>query len=455
MMVRDRQFYRTIFKIALPSALQSLISFLVVVVDDMMVASMSNGVAAQAAVSQINSITAFYTATILGFVSGSSVLISQYWGKRDMARIRKVFSVVTFISMGIAILFAALALIVPERLVALVVNRAETEVTRLAMEYLAIVCISYIPYALCYALVGMLKAVEVVRMTLYISMASLFVNIGLNYVLIFGKLGMPAMGVRGAALATVIARFVELAIVWWYAFKRQKTIEIKPTDLLKPDRDMARDYLKYGAPVGFTDAQWALVGMIKAAIIGRLSREFMAANSITASMMNLGTMFTFALAGGACVVVGKAVGAGDFKKARQYSNTIQIMFAFIGVLMALAVFLLAKPFVSLYGSASDPEVKSLAVTMIYIGAVTIIGTSYHASCFVGINRGAGDSRFVAMVDFICGWLVVLPATFLAAVVFKAPLPIVFLMTRIDQCFKWIIALIRLRGDKWIKNVTRE
>lgn len=454
-MVRDKQFYKTIFKIALPSALQSLISFLVVVVDDMMVASMADGVSAQAAVSQINSITAFYTAAILGFVSGSSVLIAQYWGKRDMVRIKKVFSVVTIISMAICALFVGAAVIAPRWMTALVVNQGEVEVTRLAMDYLKIVCISYIPYALCYSLVGMLKAVEVVRMTLYISIASLFVNISLNYVFIFGKLGMPAMGVRGAALATVITRVVELAIVWWYAFGKQKTIDLRPSDLLRPDREMARDYMKFGAPVGLGDTQWALVGMVKAAIIGQLSREFMAANSITTSMMNLGTMFTFALAGGACVVVGKAVGAGDYKRARQYSNTIQIMFACIGVFMAAVVLCLARPFTGLYGSASDPEVHSLAITMITIGAVTLIGTSYHASCFVGINRGAGDSRFVAIVDLICGWLVVIPATFLAAVVFKAPLPIVFLMTRIDQCFKWLIAFIRLRGDKWIKNVTRD
>ena len=454
-MVRDKQFYKTIFKIALPSALQSLISFLVVVVDDMMVASMPDGVSAQAAVSQINSITAFYTAAILGFVSGSSVLIAQYWGKRDMERIKKVFSVVTIISMSICAVFVLAALIFPEKMTSLVVNKGEIEVTRLAMEYLAIVCFSYIPYALCYSLVGMLRAVEVVRMTLYISAASLFVNIGLNYVFIFGKLGMPAMGVRGAALATVITRVVELAIVWWYAFHRQKTIDIRPRDLMKPDRTMAKDYLKYGAPVGLGDTQWALVGMVKAAIIGQLSREFMAANSITTSMMNLGTMFTFALAGGACVVVGKAVGKGDYKQAREYSNTIQIMFACIGIFMAAIVFFLAKPFTGLYGSAADPEVYSLTVKMITIGAITLIGTSYHASCFVGINRGAGDSRFVAIVDLICGWCVVIPATFLAAIVFKAPLPVVFLMTRIDQCYKWLIAFIRLRGNKWIKNVTRE
>ena len=172
------------------------------------------------------------------------------------------------------------------------------------------------------------------------------------------------------------------------------------------------------------------------------------------SLAFLGTMFTFALAGGACVMVGKAVGRGDYDTAREYSRTIQVMFALIGVCMAAVVYLLRAPFTRLYGSAQDAQVFSLATQMIAIGAVTLIGTSYHASCFVGINRGAGDSRFVMTVDMICGWLVVLPLTYLAAFVWKLPLPLVFLCTRIDQCFKWIIAMVRLRGNRWIKNVTR-
>ena len=134
------------------------------------------------------------------------------------------------------------------------------------------------------------------------------------------------------------------------------------------------------------------------------------------------------------------------------SKTIQVLFACVGVVMATVVFLLRRPFVSLYGQ--QESVVALATKLIAIGAVTLLGTTYHASCFVGINRGAGDSRFVMTVDLICGWLVVLPLTFLAAFVFKLPLPLVYLCTRIDQCFKWIIAFFRLRGNKWMKNVTR-
>ena len=188
------------------------------------------------------------------------------------------------------------------------------------------------------------------------------------------------------------------------------------------------------------------------AIIGYLGKTMMSAMNITDTMINLGTMFTFALAGGACVLVGKAVGAGDYARARQYSQTIQVLFACVGVCMCTIVFCLRNPFISLYGQEED--VVTLAAQMIAIGAVTLLGTTYHASCFVGINRGAGDSRFVMTVDMICGWLVVLPLTWLAAFVWKLPLPLVFLCTRIDQCFKWIIAMVRLRGNRWIKNVTR-
>ena len=454
-MIRDREFYKTILRISLPAAFQSLVSFLVVVADDVMVSKLPNAVAAQAAVSQVNSITAFYTATLTGLVSGSSVLISQYWGKKDMARIRRIFSVVLWFCALVSLIFVALARLIPEPIIHLVIGAGEADVVALALEYFSIACWTYIPFAITTSLIGMLRSIEVVRITLVTTVMTLFINVGLNYVLIFGHLGFPALGVRGAAIATLVARIAEVYVVWLYTFRIQKKLEIRPRDLLCIDRTLGRDYARYGLPVGLTDMQWSLIGMLKAAIIGQMGASFMAANSIANNMATLGTLFTSALAGGACVVVGKAVGRGDYDTAREYSKTIQLLFFLIGLVMAALVFLLRVPFTRLYGSSADPEVFSLATTMIAILAVTLIGTCYHASCFVGINRGAGDSRFVAMVDMICGWLVVLPATLLAAFVFHWPLPVVFLCTRIDQCFKWIIAFIRLRGDKWIRNVTRE
>ena len=453
--IRDREFYKTIFRISLPAAFQALVSFLVVVADDIMVSKLSGGASAQAAVTQVNSLTAFYTATLTGLVSGSSVLIAQYWGKRDMMRIRKVFSIVFWICIMTALVFTFFARLFPGAVTGLVISAKEAKVSGLAREYLRIACLTFLPYAVTTALIGMLRSIEVVKITLVTTVVALALNISLNALLIFGLCGFPALGVSGAAIATLITRIVEMAMVVAYTFCIQKQLAIKPKNLLEIDRTLARDYARYGLPVGLTDMQWSLIGILKSAIIGQMGVAFMAANSIASSMANLGTMFTFALAGGACVVVGKAVGKGDYDAAREYSKTIQLMFLMIGIAMAALVFALRVPFTRLYGSAKDPEVYSLATTMIAILAVTLIGTSYHASCFIGINRGAGDSRFVAMVDSICGWLIVIPATALCAFVFKAPLPVVFLATRVDQCFKWVIAMLRLRGDKWIRNVTRE
>jgi len=451
--IKDKNFYKTIFTIALPSAFQALISFLVVIADNVMTSYIGDGVSAQAAVSQVNSITAFYTASMLGLVSGSSVLIAQYWGKHDTLRIKKIFAFMMALCFGVSCLFLAAARIFGDGIIGLVITSGDAATLEYASVYFGIVCFSYIPYALSYSFVGMLRAVEIVRVTLYITLAALVTNIGLNYVLIFGKLGFPQMGVAGAAVATLVSRIVEMIIVWTYTFAIQKKFPLKLREMFTTERALIKDYFKFGFPVALGDTQWALIGMLKAAIIGGMGTVFMAANSIASSMAQLGTMFTFALAGGACVVVGKAVGAGKYDTVRQYSKTIQIMFALIGVVMALIVFFIRKPFISLYGSSSDADVFSLASTMIIILAATVPLTSYHASCFVGINRGAGDSRFVMKVDLICGWLIVLPTTYLAAFVFNAPLPVVFLCTRIDQCFKWIIAFIRLRGNKWIKNVT--
>ena len=453
--IRDREFYKTIFRISLPAAFQALVSFLVVVADDIMVSKLSGGASAQAAVTQVNSLTAFYTATLTGLVSGSSVLIAQYWGKRDMMRIRKVFSIVFWICIMTAAVFTFVARLFPGAVTGLVISAKETQVSELAREYLRIACLTFLPYAVTTSLIGMLRSIEVVKITLVTTVVALALNISLNALLIFGLCGFPALGVSGAAIATLITRIVEMAMVVAYTFCIQKQLAIKPKNLLEIDRTLARDYARYGLPVGLTDMQWSLIGILKSAIIGQMGVAFMAANSIASSMANLGTMFTFALAGGACVVVGKAVGKGDYDAAREYAKTIQLMFLMIGIAMAALVFALRVPFTRLYGSAKDPEVYSLATTMIAILAVTLIGTSYHASCFIGINRGAGDSRFVAMVDSICGWLIVIPATALCAFVFKAPLPVVFLATRVDQCFKWVIAMLRLRGDKWIRNVTRE
>lgn len=450
-MIRDKQFYKTIFRLSLPAAFQSALSLLVTMADNVMVTR--TGENALSAVSQSNAVTTFVSAALTGLATGAVVLISQYWGKKDVKRIKTVCAVAFMVAVTAALLAIAAVELFPRQILKIVINGSEGAVIDLAMRYLPVVALSYLPLAVTAAMVAMLKGVEVVRVTLYAAAISLVTNITLNYALIFGHFGLPALGVTGAALATVSARVVEMIVVCVYLFKKQRAIDLKPRDLFRPAAWAWRDYAKFGLPVGLTDAQWALVCLLKAVILGQLGKQMIDAASVTDMMMNLGTMFTFALAGGACVVVGKAVGARDYQRVREYASTIQVMFLLIGVGMSALVFLLRRPFAALY--SLNAAAYALAVKMIGICSVTLLGTTYHASCFVGINRGAGDNRFVMLVDTVCGWLVVLPLSALAAFVLKLPLAWVYFFTRIDQCYKWLIAFLRLRGDKWIKNVTRD
>lgn len=449
-MVRDKGFYKTLARIAAPAAFQGFISLLVVQVDNMMVATL--GDAALNGVAMSNAATAFFTAIIAGMTSGSSVLISQYWGKKDLTRIRSVYAIVAQIVFTLALVAVAVIITIPSGIVGVFTNAASA--IDVGATYIRLVCLSYIPFALSTAIIGMLRGVEVVGITMYTTIAALIINISLNYALIFGRFGFPALGVTGAAIATIISRIVELAIVWWYLFHKQKNLPIKPKHLLRGERLLWIDYLKYGLPVGLTDMQWAFVGLFKTAIIGRLGMTMITANTIATGLMELGRVFSSSLTVGACVMIGMTVGQKDYKKTRKYSNTIQILFVCVGLCIAASVFFFRAPYASLYKAVS-PEARELSLTFMWIGALTLIGTTYHASCFVGINRGAGDTKFVMMVDTICGWVVVLPTSYIAAFVVKAPLPVVFLCLYIDQCFKWIVAFIRLRGDKWIRNVTRD
>lgn len=469
-MVRDKKFYTTILKIALPSAFQSLISLAVTYLDDLMVSWIDKpallGLPADAAVSdlgnlaltgvgQTNALTNFFTAMVLGLTSGAGVLIAQYWGKKDIRRIKEIFPLTTLCTLLVSLVFVLLSQLCPRPLLQVVLSKSASsgEAFGVAMHYFRIVAFSYIPYALAYSMIGMLRAIEVVKVTLYVTIGALFVNLFFNYALIFGHFGFPALGVQGAAVATILARIAELAIVWLYTFKVQKAIQLHPRDLCRSPFSLWRDYRKFGLPVALGDSQWSLVGLFKSAIIGHLAVDVVAAFRAAEMLMSMGMIFTSALAAGACVVIGKTVGERDYERTRQYSNTIQILFACIGVVMATIVFLVRGVFIDAYGLSGNAPL--FAKQMIALGAITLLGTTYHASCFVGINRGAGDGRFVMIVDLICGWLVVLPISYLAAYVWTVPAAFVFLFLRIDQCFKWLIAFLRLRGNKWIQNVTRD
>lgn len=448
-MVKDKAFYKTLFLVALPAAFQSLISLGVNMLDNIMVGTL--GDVTLASVSLANQATALLGFIINGLAGGSAVLVSQYWGKKDLVHIRQTFGVILRFAFCVIMTVSALMFIFPQG--AMRIFTTDQAMIEEGAKYVRIVCLSYIFYGLANSIITMLRWIEVIKVGMLISSISFFTNLTFNYVLIFGKLGLPAMGIKGAALATVLARIVEFGIAAYYLFVKEKVLRMRIKDVFIRNKEMFRDFVKHSLPIVLGDLQWGIVGTVKVMMIGRLGVTMTSANAIADVVLSLAMIFTNGLAQGAMVVIGKTVGAKEYDKTRQYSNTIQIMFAIMGVCAGLLVIAIS-PFPPMLYNVSA-ETKALATTMLVIGGFTHMGTCYHASCFVGINRGSGDGRFVAKVDIICGWLVVLPLTFLAGFVFKLPLAWVYFFTRVDQSFKWIIAFLRLRGNKWIRNVTRD
>lgn len=450
-MVRDKQFYRSLFLIAVPVAFQSLLSVSVNLLDNLMVSSLSD--TALSSVAMANQITVFLSFFMRGVGGASVLMISQYWGKRDMVSIRKLYAVVLRFSFLLVAAVSLLLALFPRRVMSVFVTTPELIST--SASYLRIICVSYVFGVMSDAVASMLRAVESVRITLYLTVVSLISNLVFNYLLIFGKFGFPCLGVKGAAIATVIARITEFAFASVYLFAVDKKVRFRLRNLFGRTDGFFRDFVKFGLPAIIGDLQWGLVGTVKAIPVGRLGEVMISANSITETVMSMFFAFTTGMAGAACVVIGKSIGEGDYGKTKEYSKTIQILFALIGVVLASVMFFTRRIPVSFFSDISE-EAREYAVKFMAVGAVSVAGSAYHVSCFTGINRGAGDTKFVFKVDMICGWLVVVPLTFLAGLKFSLPFTAVYFCTRADQFFKWIIALVRLNSsDRWIKNVTRQ
>ena len=308
-MVKDKQFYRSLFIVALPAAFQGLISMGVNMLDNLMVGAL--GDVTLASVSLANQATTLFTFLVNGIGGGAAVLISQYWGKKDYDRIRRIFGVILRFAAIVSFIVCGLVFFFPRQTMRIFTN--DLGMIAEGAKYVRIVCLSYPLFAMANTMVVMLRWMEIVRIGLLISSISLVCNFCFNYLLIFGHLGFPALGAEGAAIATVIARLFELCIAAYYLFFREQRVRFRLRNFLTWDREMTGDFFRHSLPIIAGDSQWGLVGAAKAMLIGRLGVSMVSANSIADIFLSLARIFTDGLANGACVVIGKSVGEKDYR----------------------------------------------------------------------------------------------------------------------------------------------
>lgn len=445
---KDRSFYRSLVTLAVPISLQNLVTFAVSFADNVMIGSLGDDAISGVYIGgQLQSVLQMFVGGIEGAIL---ILAAQYWGKKDTQSIRKVVSIGIKFALAVGLLSSLVAVLFPQWVIRAFTT--EPGVIQEGAAYVQIVGFTYLFFSVSQVMIAAMRSVETARIGLYISCMALVINVCLNYVFIFGHFGFPAMGVRGAALATLVSRILEMCVGVGYVLFVDKKLRFGLKDLLHTDRQLLRDFIRYGLPVIGGQVVWAINSLANTKILGYYSAGVIAAASITGMLHNLVYVWMNGMSSAVGIITGKTVGAGQYEKMKEYSKTVQMIFLFVGLISGAAVFLAREGFISLYNAS--PEAQAYSRQFINVISVTIIGTCYQAACLFGLVKSGGDISFVFKNDTIFVFLVVIPSSLLAMWL-GAPPWVVFACLKCDQILKCFVAIVKINRYNWMKNLTRD
>ncbi len=455
---KDKSFYRDFFSVWSVLVLYNVITLGVNLLDNVMVSAYSE--AAMAGVSAVNQVQFLFQQLMLGAGDAVVVLGSQYWGQKRTEPIKRFFVGALLLGAGLGLLFFTISAITPSGVVSLFTD--DPAIHAAGVEYLKVMKYSFLVFAMTNLLLAVLRSVETVRIGFWVSVSTLLVNGGLNYLLIEGRLGFPRMGVTGAAIATLAARIMELVIVLFYLLCLDKKLTWRLRDLFRMDKLLVKDYLKLVRPFLVTSLLFGGAVMLQTVILGHLEEtgaggSTIAANSIASTLYQMLKVAIVGASSAAAVLIGKAIGSGRMDVIKSYAKTLQLMFVGIGACTSTLLFLLRVPIVNLYAAISpdiSPETCRMALDFILVLCVTGFGTAYQMPVATGIIRGGGDAKFVMVNDLISIWGIVIPVSLLAAFVFEFPPVVVIACLNADQVFKCGAACIKVNRYKWMKKLTR-
>ncbi len=449
--IRDRKFYSLFFTMTATIALQSAIVFSVNLSDAIMLSRYSES--ALSGVALVNQIQFLLQMLVFGAAEGALIFSARSWGERQIEPIRKVTSIALKFAVVLALLLGGALFLFPEAMLGTLASDPEAVAEGAA--YARVIAASYPVFAISQILIIMLRSVETVRISFYLSIVTFAVNVSLNYLLIFGKFGCPELGARGAAAATLCARLIEFGLIAAYLRWIDRKVEFRLRDVRrKIDRGMLRDYVRVGTPVFLSGGIWGVAMAIQTGILGRLGGSAIAANSVATTVFQIVTVFVFAGASAAAVMTGKMIGEGNLDRIRPATRSFQALFAGIGLASGAALFLLKDPLILCFSELS-PESARLALEFMTVLAVTTVGTAYQMPALVGIVRAGGETDFVLKNDLVFMWLLVLPSAMLAAFVLHLSPTLVFICLKSDQILKCAVAAVKLNRYTWIKKISRD
>ena len=449
-MIREKAFYRAFLALTLSLALQNLLTFGVNLMDTVMLGRYSQE--AMSGVSLCNQIQFLLQMLAVGAGEGAVVLGSQYWGKNNLEPIPHIIGVALRFGVVLSAALFAAVLLIPKTLLGLLSN--DGGVIAQGAAYFQIICFSYVIFTVTSILVSSLRSIGVVKIGYVISFSTLCINVTLNYLLIYGNCGCPELGVRGAAVATLVSRCAELLIVAYYLKFREKKLNLTPRKLALIDTSYLRDYNRVSAPVLVNQALWGVAQMVQTGVLGHLGGDVTAANAIAVQVYQVLSVVAYGAASASGIVVGRSIGEGRKDALRPLVATLQVLFILIGVVSGGLIFLARIPILSVFGGTLTERARELALRFMAVIALTTVGTSYQMACDTGIIRGGGDTGFSARMNLISMWGIVVPFSAMAAFWWRSPPEVVFFLLKWDQIYKIIPVALRLHSWKWVRSVTR-
>ncbi len=443
----SKSFYKLVFSLVVPMALQNLINVAVTSADVVMLGRVGETVLSGSSLA--GQWQFILTLLYFGLTSGAAVLTAQYWGKKDTRTIEKVIGIAMRFSLIAGFLFLAAVWIMPEQI--MMIFTPEAPVIAEGVKYLKIVSFSYVFMAITTVYLNIMRSVERVVISTIVYLTSLLVNIGINAVLIFGLLGFPAMGIEGAAIGTLIARFVELMIVVVYA-NRNKVIRFRPRDLFIRDPLLFRDFLRYSIPVTLNELMWGAGSSMNAVVLGHLGSPAVAANSVAQVARQLATVIAFGIANAAAILIGKAIGEENYDRAKDYAKRL-VKVTLVTGLAGAAVVLIARPIV-LSVMNLTPLAKDYLSFMMIVMSYFVFCQAYNTTMVVGIFRSGGDTKFGLFLDVSSMWGCSILLGAIAAFVLGWDVKLVYVLLMSDEIIKIPFTTWRYKSMKWMRNVTR-
>ena len=452
---REPGFYKRLWTLAAPMILQNIITTSLGFADIFMVGLLGN--AEMAAATAANVPVFIIQVVIFGFQSGMAVLVSQYWGRGDTDSINRCLGVALYAVTGFSTLLALITFFFPAQVLRLITPNQE--LVDLAVRYIQIVGFSYIFNGISSIYAGIQRSTEYPAFGMLLFGASMCVNTFLNFVLIFGHFGAPAMGITGAAAATLISRIVEFVIAAAFALS-SKRLPLRWSCILRPGKAILRNFLRYSTPVVCNEAMWSIGTSMLTIIMGHManSQDMLAAYALIGNIDKLSTVVCFGLAGSAAVIVGKEIGQGHSReRVYQVSWTLLLASMLVGgAVMVLLLILLPTFFrpvlFPLFQLA--PGAAEVATYLAVVYAVFMPMRAFDITNITGVLRAGGDARVASLIDIGPLWLAAIPLMALTGLVLHAPNWVVCVAMQAENILKCPIGLVRFWSRKWINDVTQ-